>query len=163
LSLQTVRAFVEWKSRAARSTLAHRLASKGFEKLHLRLGIPLVVLSAAVGLTVFATLEGEANFWLRVATGACSGVATVLAALQTFLDPQARGQAHARAAAGYAAVRREIEQAESLDLPPGDALTKLLTSIRERLDELAATGPSVADRYWEGADKLQKQLDEQQK
>ena len=116
-----------------------------------------MVLSDFVGTSVFATLDGEASFYLRLMTGGCSALAAVPAGLQTFLDPPARAQLHHQSSAGYAAVRRRIEQLESLPPTPED-LQKVVDSIRERLDELAATAPVVADRYWRASDQQQSEI-----
>ena len=70
------------------------------------LGIPSVVLSAAVGTTLFATLgRNGASANLRIAAGLVSLFAAVLVALQTFLGLAELADKHRSAASTYGAIR----------------------------------------------------------
>lgn len=146
----------EWKSRAERALFAHRYAAKGFQALHLWLGIPLVAITALVGTSIFATLESQPYFWVKSITAAASVLAAILAAVQTFVSPQDRRQIHNEAAAGFAAVRRKIEEFEALPVDEKPPAKEFLDCVREELDTLARKYPPVPDRYWNKAGKDRK-------
>jgi Protein of unknown function (DUF4231) len=143
----------EWKSRAERALFAHRYAAKGFQTLHLWLGIPLVVITAVVGTSMYATLESQPAFWVKAITAGLSVLAAILAAVQTFVSPQDRRQIHNEAAAGFAAVRRNIEEFEALPEDQKPPAKEFLDSVREELDTLARKYPPVPDMYWNKADR----------
>ena len=142
-----------WYPRAERALYAHRFAAKGFRTLHLWLGIPLVLLTAFVGTSVFVALEKETSQEFRFITGGTSVVAALLAALQTFLDFRERSDSHNQAAARYGAVRRKIEQFEALPTTDSEGCMEFFDSVRIELDTLAASFPAVSERYWKKADK----------
>jgi hypothetical protein len=148
------RALSIWYRRARESQFAHYTAATRFAVLARFLGVPSVVLSAAAGTTLFATLQKDsAPPALRLAVGLVSVLAGVLAALQTFLGFNARADRHRAAAAAYGAVRREIEQYHAVPPQADEAIDAALTAIRARLDEIAERAPDVPERTWNKARK----------
>jgi hypothetical protein len=113
---------------------------------HYLLGIPLVVLTAVTGTSVFATISATPQRWFQLLIGGASVTAAVLGALQTFLRPADEVAAHRSAAAAYSALRRTLEQrrVQSSALPD-DALD----GARERFADLADRSPVVPPRVWE--------------
>src|SRR5437660_67037 len=91
---------------------AHVLARDQSEKRHYQLGVPVVILTALVGTSAFANLSdlGQNKIWVGVITGALSILATVLAALQTFLDYGGDAKAHGAAAKRLNALNRRIDR-----------------------------------------------------
>lgn len=69
---------------------AHGIASDNSHRMHLLIGIPLVIATAVAGTSAFG------NF--PIVTAIASIVATLLAAVQTFLNPAERAAKHAAAA-----------------------------------------------------------------
>jgi hypothetical protein len=104
----------QWWYRANINQQAHYLAGLRFAWLNRFLGIPTVILTAIVGTAVFASLtEGQVSPEWQIAAGLLSILATVLAALQTFLGYSERAANHRRASAEFGAIRREIEQVQA--------------------------------------------------
>jgi len=105
----------------------------------------VVVLTTVVGTSVFAALGKEVSLGARLAVGAVSVLAAVLAALQTFLRLSERAESHKKSAAGYAAFRRDIEIA-ILKTKRGGAedVDKLWEPLRHRIGELINTSPEIA-------------------
>jgi hypothetical protein len=99
------------KIKAQTLALAHGMAADKAEKLTLRLGVPVIVLTTLVGTASFANLVdlGKSNIALALGTGALSIVAAVLAALQTFLNFHGKARAHAKAAAHLSSCARAYE------------------------------------------------------
>ncbi len=82
----------------------------------------MVVSSAVVGTSLFATLAGTtsdaAPRSLRVAISSLSVLAAVLAAIQTFLRFSERSERHVQAGDWYSAIKRQVDQLEAF--PPDD-------------------------------------------
>ena len=110
-----------------------------FSRRHWFLGGFTVVLAAAVGTSVFATLTKQAN--LLVLTGALSVLVTIISALQTFLSYGERADKHRGAGARYGVVGRELELI--LAKPQFDSTA--LARVKERLDALAQECPHIPD------------------
>lgn len=151
----------DWKSRARLAIFAHRYAAKGFKLEHLFIGIPLVVLTAFIGTSIFAALERGAPIEFRIFAGFCCVLATILASVQTFLKWRERSDEHNRTAAGYAAVRRQIEQYEAFKNGIQNSEHIFFDAVRIELDTLA-TRPPVPEKYMRKAEKEIKRRDKEE-
>jgi hypothetical protein len=138
-----------WYRRARESQFAHYDASARYSALARRLGVPTVLLSAAAGTTLFATLqEHSAPPRLRLVVGLVSLLAAILAALQTFLGFAERADKHRAAASAYGAIRRAIEQYQALPPTSRAGAESAMETVRKRLDETSQSAPDVPNRIW---------------
>ena len=71
----------EWLTRARRIQTAHYEAAASLDRLQYLVGLPLVMLSTLVGTSIFATLEANPNFWVKVGVALASVLAAILAAI----------------------------------------------------------------------------------
>lgn len=112
------------------------------------LGVPVVVLTAAVGTSVFATLGEIPNTSVQILVGLASLAATVLAALQTFLKYAERAEKHRQSGAFFGSLLKEIEQVRAV--PPADegAFRKWGNSFRGRWDDVSRESPTVPPAIW---------------
>lgn len=141
-----------WYRRARESQFAHYNAASRYGALARFLGVPTVILSAATGTALFATLQkNESSTTLRLVLGFASLIAAVLAALQTFLGFSQRADKHRVAASAYGSIRREIEQHQTLPPPSAPELVRTIERLRGRLDEVSASAPDVPTRSWRQA------------
>jgi hypothetical protein len=129
----------EWYVRVVQTQRAHYQSAEYFARLKFWLGIPTVVLSTAVGTSVFAALQKQPDFWLQVCVGLASVLAALLASLQTFLGYAERAEKHRIAGAKYGAVGRELEVLRASASVPSE---QLINEIRKRLDTLALESPN---------------------
>lgn len=128
-----------WYSRVVWVQHGHYVAALHFTRRHLLLGGSAVVLAAAVGTSVFATLAKQAD--LLALTGALSILATLASALQTFLSYGERADKHRVAGARYGMVGRELElMLAGLQFDPVE-----LRQVKEKLDGLAQECPHIPD------------------
>jgi hypothetical protein len=141
----------EWGRRAIAAQHAHYFLATRLHRRNLALGLPVVIVTAVVGTSVFATLsaaEGQISPGLRVLVGSLSLLAAVLAAMQTFLRFAERSERHTQAGDWYSAIRREIE--ELLALPPekrGDP-KKALDLLRKELNKAGQIYPEIGEETW---------------
>jgi hypothetical protein len=122
---------------------AHFDVVRRLERYNLFLGVPVVVISATVGSSVFAALQGEVSIGWKIALASFSLSASVLAALQTFLRFAERLERHRTAGAQYGTLKRDIEFA--LVMPRGDAaqFQQFVKSILDRMNSLAEGAPPL--------------------
>jgi len=97
----------EWYLRVVWIQYGHYRAALHFTWMHRLLGGSTVLLTAAIGTSVFAALAKQANF--LIVTGALSVIATLFSALQTFLSYGERADKHRVAGARYGIVGRGLE------------------------------------------------------
>ena len=145
----------DWFRRCRESQMAHFEYGSILEKRHILFGIPAIVLSTAVGTAVFASWEtGSTQQWHRILFGLLSIAAACMAALQTFLNLSDRAAKHKASGAAYGAVRRELELFKMLPPTTDEQLRQELEKIKNRMDELAASAPSIPSRHKEYIDKI---------
>lgn len=145
LSDEILLLLTDWFRRARESQQIHYECSNYFERLHLMLGIPTVVLSTLAGTAVFASLTKELGAHEKIVVGLVSLLAASLASLQTFLNHSKRADKHRATAAGYAAVRRQLEEIKTIP-PTADEVPAALEKLRKSMDALAAASPEVPAR-----------------
>ncbi len=130
---------------------AHYEAARFYGRRHYWIGVPALVLSTAVGTTVFAALGKTVNTSIRLATGGASVLAAILTALQTFLGYNQLAAKHKSAGADYAALIREIHQQLAFPSSKPDELRKFVDNIRVRFDTLSKESPSLPEKLWKQA------------
>ncbi|MCI0564162.1 MAG: SLATT domain-containing protein [Nitrososphaera sp.] len=138
----------DWFRRVRENQFIHYACGNHFSRLNYWLGIPTIVLTTAVGTAIFATLETETTGALRIGIGLISILASVLAALHTFLGFSERAEKHRLTAAGYAAVRRQLEFLKTFPVGDEKELSQRLESTKQEIDNLAKSSPEVPGKIW---------------
>ena len=146
----------DWQRRATAAAEVHFQTAEALSRWNLYLGIPVVVFSAIVGTSVFATLTHDVPVEVRIAAGTVSVITAVLASVQTFLRFGARAEQHRVAAERWSAIRREIEKALALSAAQAGDPKQLLDDVQARMDEAAEKAPPMPDRRWKQALRKQR-------
>ncbi|MDF0729540.1 SLATT domain-containing protein [Pseudomonas entomophila] len=131
-----------WHRSICQHQLEHELASRFYEKLNWKLGVPVVILSAVVGASIFATLKNSDWLWLNITAGFLSVLSVVLASLQTFLGFGDRASGHKTAADRFGELSKELQQVNACGVADGD-LHAFIDSIRSRWDAIAREAPTL--------------------
>lgn len=129
----------EWYERSSVVAVGHYRAALRYARIHLALAIPTIILSAAVGTAVFATLQQQSCFWLQFVVGAMSVIAAILTALQSTLRYQELAEKHRAAGAKYNAIGREIELLRTYP----EINAEKIEDLRARIDSLAFESPHI--------------------
>jgi len=149
----------DWLRRLKETQAAHYESSKPLAGYNLALGIPVVVLTAFVGTSVFATLEKDVEPLIKIAVGLISVTAAILSSLQTFLRFSERAEQHRSTAARSGVVRRQIEQliaGGDWSNIPSDKIDK----IRNEIDRISESAPSIKESVWSRvSEKIKKSTD----
>jgi len=142
----------DWECRCAASEEVHFDVAEQLSRRNLFLGIPVVVLSAIVGTSIFASVSSDGvPVGIRIAAGTVSLIAGALASIQTFLRFGARAEQHRVAAERWAAVKREIEKVRALPAEQVGDANELLDDIKTRMDQAADKAPAMPKRRWNRA------------
>lgn len=149
MSSSTKDLLIDWYCRAKFSQYAHYESAKFYETLNYWLGIPVILLSAFVGTSVFATLGQSINPIVQITIGLLSISTAALASLQTFLKFSEKAESCRFSGATYGALRREIQEM----LVFNDFDRKHIASVRERINDLASKSPHVPNKIWSKRDK----------
>lgn len=127
---------------------AHCQESVRSEKKNIELGVPVVVLTAIVGTSVFATLQKQPHLAIQIIIGLISLLATVLASLQTFLRYSEKSAKHREGAIAFENLKNELEQLLACPIEDDKVLDDKLTSLREKYNELSNSYPNIPEHIW---------------
>src|SRR5262245_65525716 len=86
-----------YRHNAAVVARAHFLAWERYARWNRFFGIPVVIMTALVGTAIFGTLQQNPELHWRILAGGISISATVLAALQTYLNFAEQAEKHKEA------------------------------------------------------------------
>ena len=137
------RLLTDWFRRIRESQLNHYASAGYFSRMHVILGVPTFALGAAVGTAVFVSIGNNPTGEYKVTVGLVSMLASVLAALHTFLGYSGRAEKHRLTASNYAAVRRDLELLKSFPPDNIDEIHQALLPIKQSMDHLAESSPSI--------------------
>jgi len=138
----------DWFRRVRENQFTHYACGNYFSRWNYILGIPTIILSTVVGTAIFVSLDNQAIGDYKILIGMVSILASVLAALHTFLGLSQRAEKHRLTATGYASVRRELELLKTFPIEDSEQLSKKLELIKVEIDHLAESGDEVPKKIW---------------
>ena len=137
----------DWHNRSSQIQEAHYEAGNYYERQYLRLGIPVIVLSAIVGgaevLVPVDILQSLGANGAKNISGVISLLVAVLAGLQTFLKLSQRSERHRMAGARYGDCRRALEEIRILSAESSKEAREELHRIKQQFDGLASESPEL--------------------
>lgn len=135
-----------WRDELGTMKGTHYGLSVKIRRLNYFLGIPIIVAGMLIASYIFFTVNENPGFWVKMLFGLLALLASILAALQTFLKYSAQAENHRNASARYQSLFNAIDQL--LAIPPKDepSLAEWCDKLRERWDELNLEAPSVPCR-----------------
>lgn len=145
----------EYEARYRVVARAHYLAAGQQSALNKLFGIPVIVITAIVGTTIFGTLNQNPNPMWKILAGLLTLSGTVLAALQTNLGFAQTAEKHKAAGEAYRGICRAFGMFELKFASTGPdqravALSELDQLIAQ-LDKIPKGFPSVPDCFYEKA------------
>lgn len=157
---ETLVLMADWWRRARESQFVHYEGAGLFSKVHLWIGGPAALLATAAGAEAFSSLARQTGSAEKIIVGSVALVAGALAAFQTFLGPAKRADEHRATAAGYASVRRRLEQLKAL--PPSTVeVEAVIDEVRLEMDRLAKSAPEMPPRAKKRAEARLKEKGEE--
>lgn len=139
----------KWSERVRRAQAAHYDSAVRCNQQHFWIGVPLVILTALIGTSVFVTLQKEANFYVKLAVGLASVAAAILASVQTFLRFLERAESHRIAAMRFGALRKEIEHLQTFPPRDSEQMKDVAKSLLERWNNINEESPTANQRFYE--------------
>ncbi len=137
-----------WLLHAHKGRDRHDEAARIYDSHLYLLGGFAIGLSALAGTAAFASLRETTGTIGHIAVGLVSIAASVLVALQTFLDYPGRAERHRIVAVKYKSVIRELEFALTGGTVEKDVSDPWFTDLRQRFNELEENAPVVAPRIY---------------
>jgi hypothetical protein len=121
------------------------------------LGVPVIVITAVVGTTIFATLDRSPEPQWKILAGLVSLLGAVLSALQTSFGFAQTAERHKAVGTRYRAVRRRLELFElkysnRTDEGRDEALAEL-EQLNVDLTALASDSPGLPERIYQQAER----------
>lgn len=145
----------QWTNGIKISHIAHARSAAFYQSRGRLLGISVVVLTSIAGTTIIGDLAGErGSNTARVIAGVLSLGATVLAALQTFLNYPEMAAKHREAEVRYGALRRDVEMLLSFVPTSEDALRDAMSSVRKTWTEYENSSPAVPQSIYDHARQM---------
>ncbi|HWU37431.1 MAG TPA: DUF4231 domain-containing protein [Candidatus Acidoferrum sp.] len=137
----------DWRCRVYASQSAYYSEAERLRRCHYLLGIPVVILSTIVGTSLVTSPDGSPMLpnWIA---GGLSGVAAILASLQTFFRFGESAASHGTAADWYAAIRRDIEELLALSLQLRGDVRGRLDTIRKEINKASQKAPELRESLW---------------
>jgi hypothetical protein len=131
---------------------AHYIAADRFTRFNRMFGIPVIVITAIVGTTIFGTLNQNPNAGWKIVAGLVSLAGTVLASLQTSLGFAQTAEKHKSAGEAYRALRRrfamfQLRYREARPEQREAAMTDLEAIVAD-LADLPKEFPTIPDRCY---------------
>jgi hypothetical protein len=139
----------DWLARASAAQHAHYYLMTRLRRKNLWLGLPVVVLTTAVGTSIFATVQkGDVPTALRIVVGLISLVAAVLASIQGFLKLAERAERNGAAADWFSSVRRDIEVIQATPETQRGRPEDVLALLRKEINKAVQNYPEVGEKVW---------------
>jgi hypothetical protein len=140
----------DWCARAGVAQHAYYAKSERLRVWNYLLGIPVVIVTAVVGTSVFASIshEGPVSSSTKLFVGSITVLAAVLASIQTFTKLGEASQQHGTSGDWYAAIRRDIEQELTLPIRLRENPRKFVDRIRKEMNTAAQKSPELGERWW---------------
>lgn len=130
----------------------HWEAAKRFERRSRYLGVPVAVLTAVVGTSLFASLDSSSNT-IKIVAGTVSMIAAVFAAVQTFLNYQERAEQHKRAGVAYGDLRRKVDTALAVPPESDDGLRDLLRKVTDAWSKADEVAPAIPPKIYKWSER----------
>jgi len=127
------------------SMKGHHVASNGWSRRNLWLGLPVVIISGLVGATTFSQYA-ETYPTVKLVAGLLSLAVAILSGITTFLNPNDKESAHLSAANGFDKLNNDARLFWSVDCwqESSDAvLTSQLKEMVDRKSELNSNSPQI--------------------
>lgn len=138
----------KWRDTLGHIQNAHYRSAIYVDKLNYALGIPALIISIAVGSTIFATLSDGASHALKIVLGLLSLAAAVLSGLQTWLGYKESAARHQLGGVQYGALLRLIDQTRSFPFESRGNAKDFLDLVRREWDSLQKELPMISQHVW---------------
>jgi hypothetical protein len=136
---------------------AHYLAADRCTRFNRLLQIPVIVITAVIGTTIFSTLNDNPDPRWKMAAGFITLAGTILSSLQASLGFAQTGQRHKAAGEAYRAMCRKFEMLHLRYLNAGSAERSKamdeMDKVVAELADLAGDYPAMPDSCYDAAKK----------
>jgi len=115
---EQTRLLQSWNSSLLQIYNQHYSYAIRLNRLNYWFSFPIIIISAVIGTSLFATISQQQILFIRVLVAASSLTVAVVSALQVFMKFPERAEKHHEAGAKFAALHKELSQI--IAFPPND-------------------------------------------
>ena len=134
----------KWHRRIRATHKGHYKDAAILETRHRKLGTIVVILSAIVGSSIFASLATNPSIEIKLITGFLSLLVVVLATLQTYLNYPAKIITHILAATQLSSIKKRIEEQLSVGADEQE-IKAFISEVRREWDAITAGAPLMSE------------------
>jgi hypothetical protein len=143
-----------WRFRVHRVQTGHYEAGRRYDRMHLWLGVPTLIVGTIVGTAIFASLSSATHeVFPTILVGLLSVASAVLAGLQTFLKYSELAERHKIAGARFADIKHQIEMVAVFQADSPELLESKLNEIEQRWEKIREESPNIPARIWRKIEK----------
>lgn len=154
-----IRLLETYSKNAVLNRAGHYRAANDARIKHYWLGIPSIIISTAIGTSIFASLNSNPQNGLKIIVGLVSFLSAVLSSLQTFFKFSELAERHRVAGAAYGDIKRKLDilklQYSTKDQTFRDEALNEMKLISESLGELAKESPGIPDKAFRQAKRIE--------
>ena len=144
---------------AVLNRISHYRAANDALRKHYWLGIPAIIISTAVGTSIFASLSNNPSDQVKILIGLVSFLGAALSSLQTLFKFSEVAEKHRVAGAAYGSVKRNLDILKlkySSEQPPSrEEALKEIEQVSKILGDLAKDSPGIPDKAFQEAKKIE--------
>ncbi|WP_263385790.1 SLATT domain-containing protein [Granulicella arctica] len=142
--MRTIELLEDWQRKCRIKQRAHNVEAGSLVRRNRLIGIPAVVLSAALGSGLLGATQTLLGGRLRIFAGIAGIAAAILTAIQMSANNYGAAERHRSAGAHFDSLSREIEQSLAICPVSEDIPLQTLETIRKELDSLSERAPALA-------------------
>jgi len=132
-----------------RNEQARYQCAKEYRRLHYWLGIPTVIITAAISSSLFYLLENNATQYQKLILAAISAIAAILVSIQTFLEPSKLAEKNVDCGRGLYGLRMKLENfMAKLDSVGDREAEQFLEQTSTEMEKISAGVPEIPTRIW---------------
>lgn len=132
-----------------RNEQARYQCAKEYRRLHYWLGIPTVIITAAISSSLFYLLENNATQYQKFILASISAIAAVLVSVQTFLEPSKLAEKNVDCGRGLYGLRMKLEHfVAKLDSVQNEEAEEFLKQTSSEMEKVSAGVPEIPTRIW---------------
>jgi len=132
-----------------RNEQARYQCAKEYRRFHYWLGVPTVIITAAISSSLFYLLESNAAQYQKLILASISAIAAVLVSVQTFLEPSKLAEKNVDCGRGLYGLRMKLENfVAKLDSVGDEEAEQFLDQTSTEMEKISVGVPEIPTRIW---------------
>ena len=144
--IKTTLLLEKWQKKCRTNQRGHLLVANRLLQRNRLIGVPAVILAAALGSGLLSTAQIQLAVQWRIVAGMAGIAAAILTSVQLSADYHGLAERHRLAGVRFDSLHREIEQFLASSLASEDVAVQAVDRIRRELNALFEQSPALAPK-----------------